>query len=745
MDYYRLYNIYNYTDMKKVDYRHFIYIVLLIGSLVCTVFLFSGAFGRSIESIKDLLMSLVYYVAFIFDVDFGVVPTVIEYAQIPFFDYGQIPFISPTKYSFILLPENWELFVADWYTFWDMFFVWDNFVKYLLFLTELLIPLSQILLTIVLIRLFLILLPKKGYEDEREDVVNYHKADDNVDSLPLRIFKRMSDFTYRPIKAWLVGMIDFAREHIGYVKWLIRIWLFNFHIYVIIVEAIAYVFYLIASLDFVSLYIQVYKLFVDLSVVLDFLPLVVWVAIIVGVLYWLSKRRGYKTLEHREAMNCGYINERAVVTTYAGTMGVGKTRTLVDVALSEQKILRDQAFEIIIESDLKFPFFPWINVERSLRQVMDCGAVVSHRQVRKWIRKKKSRYLKHGDSSRIFGYDISRYPLEYNDGLKVSDIWDVIEDYACAYFIYVIESSLLVSNFSVRTDDLLEDLGNFPLWNNDFFRRDPRLMDSYSRHSHIIDFDMLRLGKKLVENNPNAFAFGFGVFLISEIDKERKNDNELRSLGSKASDEECNQKNDLFNLLLMMSMHSCVIANRVFTRFVVDLQRPDSWGAAGRNLGEIVYIDSAKPMESCLPFYSPFYLLDLAVSWIYGKYVAKYYETRFERSDNTLMTYLMKGLFAPVWQYCERVRNTFNSGAITLMVESGINGGEMKKRKYYMQAKKIYSNRYATDCLEGIFDRYAEQNTIAIWDLPEYASTVATWQELDMQNSFFQRYLKLLR
>ena len=44
------------------------------------------------------------------------------------------------------------------------------------------------------------------------------------------------------------------------------------------------------------------------------------------------------------------------------------------------------------------------------------------------------------------------------------------------------------------------------MWNTDFFEKDSRLIDSYSRHSHIIDFDSLRLGKKVIENNPKKWA-----------------------------------------------------------------------------------------------------------------------------------------------------------------------------------------------------------------------------------------------
>ena len=56
---------------------------------------------------------------------------------------------------------------------------------------------------------------------------------------------------------------------------------------------------------------------------------------------------------------------------------------------------------------------------------------------------------------------------------------------------------------------------------------------------------MLRLGKKVMENNPKAGSFEFGVASITEIGKERGNNLELKEV--KKGTDEANQKNDLFN------------------------------------------------------------------------------------------------------------------------------------------------------------------------------------------------------
>lgn len=89
--------------------------------------------------------------------------------------------------------------------------------------------------------------------------------------------------------------------------------------------------------------------------------------------------------------------------------------------------------------------------------------------------------------------------MTYNNGLEVLDIWKDLSDYACLYFIYCIQSSLLISNYSVRVDTVMQYAGNFPLWDNDLFRRDPRTLDAVSRHAHILDFDVLRVSRQVLE------------------------------------------------------------------------------------------------------------------------------------------------------------------------------------------------------------------------------------------------------
>ena len=110
---------------------------------------------------------------------------------------------------------------------------------------------------------------------------------------------------------------------------------------------------------------------------IDFLP---WWALLVAGVWILNKvaaNIAYAELYHGERRNRGFINERGVVTVVYAPMGAGKTALITDMALSAEVELRDQALEIILECDLQFPNFPWINLEDDLKAAFAAHTVFS--------------------------------------------------------------------------------------------------------------------------------------------------------------------------------------------------------------------------------------------------------------------------------------------------------------------------------------------------------------------------------
>ena len=720
--------------MKKVkfDYRHIFCIFITIGFILCSIFVFPYAFGRLTESLRDFGLSVAYYFTELFEFGSGIMPTITNFSE--------YPFVMPFG-----LPETWEEFQVAWSNYWVKWASKENFNGYLEKLGDIAYVISQILLLVIPFILLVVMLFKRYFETENNDY--------NQDSKALKFFKNLAT-KFSPVKRWIKGFCAFIKEHKPYWALWLWIWAFNFNIITIFLEFLAYYFYFVVSFDFVSLYIQVLKLLCDLSPMIDFIPVFIWVIIGLVIFHLIRKKIALRKLNHMERKNRGFINSRPIVFMACGTMGKKKTTMITDIALSQNVMLRNKAFEKIFENDLKFPYFPWINLENVLRLQMENHVVYSLATTKKFIRTLKSLYLLSIDNPEckkyirrnirrkfgfdfenlLFDYDYERYGLTYDDKLKVVDIWEVIETYSQLYFIYVIQSSYIQSNYAIRTDNVISDLGNFPLWDTDFFERDSRLMDSYSRYSHILDFDMLRLGRKVIENNKNANAFEFGVVVITEIGKERGNN--LENQDKKKKDEGTNQKNDLFNSWLKMVRHSATVDNYPFVRVITDDQRPTSWGADARDLCDIIHIKESSETKLAMPFFT---LEELLYEKIFSKFKNLYYRYRYVRSDNTVPMWLLKKITAKINHYYTGIYNRFGYSRLTVQVENGTMDGQITEYKYFLINKKIYSKVFSSDCHSDFFMKKALRSEVGLNDLVEFKSEKATLEELIQENAYFMK------
>ena len=417
-----------------------------------------------------------------------------------------------------------------------------------------------------------------------------------------------------------------------------------------------------------------------------------------------------------------------------GSMGKRKTTLITDMVLSQEVMFRQKALEILQNNDMKFPYFPWIMFEDELRACMEHGTVYNLASVKTWVALKRSRYLRHRNATwQLYGYDIRRYGATFNDALRVQFLFDVLETYAMAYFIYVIQSSLIVANYSIRTDKRMLDNGNFPLWLTDFFPKNRR---TESRHAHILDFDVLRLGRKVLENNPRAGSFEFGVVAITEIGKERGNNLELKEV--KKGTDEANQKNDLFNSWLKMCRHSATVDNFPFIKVFTDEQRPESWGADARDLADIINIASCGELRLALPFYT---IEEMLSEWAFNRFMRLYEDFRFRRGDNTLLVHILKSVVAWLWRRNLRIYNRYGYSILKIEKERGTMDGKMENKKYYLMNAKIYAKRFSTDCFSDYFNDMASKCGMGLADYREYVTEKASVDEMKAQNSSFIRAL----
>ena len=682
-------------------------VLLSLCFILLGVFCFNTSYLRLLESLGDLWQSVKFYGSKIFGFEYNGVPSVTEFSEV-------------MKWN-IFLPEDLSAFKEQAGSYFKLLFSAENLSAYGKFMGEIRLTFMKILAIALPCIVIFILLLKRLYKNSNN---NYNK-----DTVPLRVFKWISNYTYQPIKRCVTAYIKFLKDHnFIWILWLI-LWAIQLNLATIIVAFFAYYFYFVMSFDFATIYIQFCKLFIDLQVVIKSVPIPVWLVLGYVMFAKWRKRVAISRLNRYEARNCGFINELPIVSMSCGSMGKKKTTLITDMALSQEVMFRQKAFDLLQKNDMKFPNFPWICFEQELKDCMEHKTVYNLATIKEWIKLKRKRFDKHqNEHLQLYGYDYKKYGTEYYDGLQVSTLFDILERYALLYFIYVIESSLIVANYSIRTDNMLLDSGNFPMWYTNFFPE--QLTDG--RHAKILDFDTLRLGKKVIEENPNIGSFEFGVVVISEVGKERGNNLELREM--KKRTEETNQKNDLFNAWLKMCRHSATVDNFPFIKVFTDEQRPESWGADARDLCDVIHIVSSGETKLALPFYT---IEDMLSEWAFNGFIGLYYDFRFRRGDNTLLVHILKALTSFIWRRNMRIYNKYGYSILRIEKERGTMDGKIEKKRYFVMSKKIYSRRFSTDCFSDYFNELAKNTKVGLADYREYATEKATVEELKLQNSYF--------
>lgn len=621
----------------------------------------------------------------------------------------------------ILLPSDFNSFKVSAQQYFSLLFDINNFKQYLSNIGSVLIQASKILvIALPCIVLFFFALSKLYMKGNTKH---------NKDTVPLKIFKWISGHTYQPVKKFLLNYCAFLQKHsIIKIIWLL-IWLCNLNLSSIVVEFFAYYFYFVSSFNTSTIYTQVCKFFIDLQVLFKTVPW--WSLVIVAYFIFdhIRKKIALSVLQHYEARNCGFINELPIVSMTCGSMGKKKTTMVTDMALSQEIMFRQKALEIIQKNDMKFPYFPWMAFELELKKCIENRTIYNLATVKKFINTKMARFEISKDSTaQLYGYDYKKYGLYYCNQLKNEYIFDVLETYAKAYFIYIVESSLIVSNYAIRVDSKQFSGGNFPLWASNFFAKGL----SKGRYSHILDFDTLRLGRKVIENNPNIGSFEFGVVVISEVGKERGNNLELKDI--KKNTDSTNQKNDLFNSWLKMCRHSATVDNFPFIKVFTDEQRPESWGADARDLCDIINIVTSGKQQLALPFYT---LEDMLSEWMFNRFLSFYTNIRFVRGDNTLLCHIFKSITAWLWHKNICIYNRFGYSVLKIEKERGTMDGKTESKRYYIMNKKIYSRRFSTDCFSDYFCDMAKNSSVGLNDYLEYACERASIDELKAQNSYF--------
>lgn len=516
-------------------------------------------------------------------------------------------------------------------------------------------------------------------------------------------------------------------------RWIfIILWLINFNLLTIALEFLAFYFYFAFSFDLANVPVQLVKLLLDLIIMFSSAPVVFWIVISYLIIRVIRKKIGFTRLNYRENLDRSFIERQPLIMMFTGSMGTGKTTALTSFLISIEIRFRNKALELMLELDARYPNFPWINLEDSLREAIANGTVKNLTTCRDFIKSLEEIFIESEDPADIFDYDVDHYRYSFDDNLSYKDIWETLSDYACLYFIYIIQSSLIVSNYSVRVDNEFCDSGNFPLWDTELFKNSPQASAERSRRAHVLDYDVLRLGRQVLAENPRRNSFEFGVVGLSEFAKERGNQVTLQDV--KKGDDRTNQKNDLFAYGLKMCRHKATICGFPFITFVADEQRPDSLNADTRDLLSIINIDEKKPTELLMPLY---FIEELIHDLLYPKWNEFYTHYRYNRGDVCFPVYVCHNIMAAIHNGYKKAYNLFGCNELEISVQSGKMDSEPVKDHIHLLHKKVYSDRFATDCHNGFFVPGLRETKSSFDEYLEYSDTVASIEELLYQNSYF--------
>lgn len=702
---------------------HVISIAVLLGSLAFTVLRFDMVFLRTWEAIQDLFLSLAYFCTEWF------APGLIK---------STVTTITPNAIA--LFPIDWETFMACLERVGQLLIDKRNFFDYLARIFLALQAVSLIILPIFIIAVLLILLLWLAYKPRKG------KRKKGTSSKPYEIFDRFRSAVLHPI--W--NFFDrYKRLFLKRWKWyriaFILIWIFNLNLFTVIIEAFAYIFYLGKSNDFLSIYTQLIKLVLDLCVPATFLP--IWMQVIIGWKVFHSFRCWIATKKLRKYTKkiLNLLEEIPGSIFVNGKQRVGKTTFLAVLQRIEAIRQRNMAKKQLKARAKQFPHFPWRNLERTMRIARKrhiCYTLASTREyireVRKhfenrnlYLKEKRRRVLQElrrkgycGDNF-IFGYKFEKFPLKYNDGIRIVDIYDCVEQYARTYFIYT-TGVFGFGNFSVRFDEKKKTVGNFEKYDTDFFNRKPENMKRDSRYSHYAVGDSMRLGKLMDPHNPYKDAMEFGVVAMTEFEKEVGNQHTNGAYKVDAAG--CNRKNDGLSNFLKTCTHMATVDNKTYFRFMCDGQRPGSMAADYAELCTLWRLKKRSDSKIILPFFALEEAVCLTITKLYD---ALENRMSYMQGKRTLLMYLIDTVYHVIFRWYDRIRNKFSAYKLTADIWDGADNEMLKKGASICVPEALaYADLFATDSWGEFWHEKTKRSKYGIDDIPQFKSKKMSFDEM---------------
>lgn len=698
---------------------HIISVTLIVISLLFTVLRFQGVNTRMGQALNDLTSSLQF--AFQkFQWSLGSLDEVTATATVSEIPDGMTA----------LLPVTWEEFTAFCGRFFTLLFDKDNIFDYLDIVFNLMMWGSYFF------SLFLVVLAGVGLV-----VWMIYSTPDTKHGQQTKAKKAWFQFEDKfisPPYAFVHGYLAFlnpkkgengeyedkvGRRYLTALKW---IWLWNLNILTIAIETIAFIVYFFYSLDLLNILVQAAKFAIDITVALDFLPVPI-VAIIAWKYFdkW-RRKKGLEKLQDNEDENQEFLEEHPENIMATGEPRIGKTQAITDFTLSQNDIYKKKAKEKSRERKTQFPFFPWGILEQTIKNMRKripdfnlaflrgfCDEMEYYHKNRDVIRPEAKAWMfcqwrKWGYIGKdlLCNYDYKRHGEIFHAGTgefkRDIDLFESIRMYAEEFYIYSSETPLAASNYPIKFRMKWKDYGNYPLLDINFFERSEENAKKNEQFSHLLIYDMMRLGKKKNPTGAYNDNFELGSATIAEIGKERGN--QKTNQGTDKNAEKCNTANDLFEMDAKMRSHGTTIDFYTYFRIFSDEQRAMELLAALREIGSECKISNKKKPKILMPGFA-FEELAYEITTPIVNKIADFMDSR--HGKDTLFMYLVMRVYYPIFCHYWRVYNQYSSYDVDLKIMNQAQGqtmGEADAWKYHISTAKVRSNVYDTGYF-GVFYR----------------------------------------
>lgn len=477
-----------------------------------------------------------------------------------------------------------------------------------------------------------------------------------------------------------------------------------------------------------------------------FFPLLMWIILALIIFNVWRKKHARDKFDKMIQKIKDFIKQKiGVAAIFTGPPGSGKTTFISYLSIIKESMDKDFYKEVISYYENLFNNFDFRKIQKWVTYLHDEGFkdgdkthVITNSIQIKFIIIDLQKLIEEGNKDKIKNFvDKYRFP---NKDLKIEKIepkWDylhpvtvyeMLEDYCPAYFLYVLKQTLITANLTIRSSQTRKDDKYFPSIDFDpFNEKSCEDFKEKTIYSMDVDYDKMRLGKRF---KFNVGMLDCGIVLLTEIGKDRGNRNTNTDFDK--TDYLPNPKNDEFNTFMKLGRHPYTIMFKPMLTILCDEQRAGSVNSDLYDLFEtsvdIAKNDKQKNALIGFAIEQPF--LEESINFITG-FLNKYKETRNYESKTYYIVNKILKLFN--LYYLEKV-NCYSYHTVELNVDIK---GNSEQCELSLINKYAYSGRFATDCYRDFFRYQLDPEFVPDIKEEQYSNLHPSQDDFDSQNSHF--------